>query len=242
MRLRKTMAKKSSKQSTKQLAPEASAKPVGNAYPVEPHELNGQRQRPKKAAAVGAEASKSSAPTPTPDLHSAPAPVSPPPLTPLAALWPAPTPSQGKSKPSLAPARKVQPGPVRAAPPHASPVPATQPANVPVQWEPPPSPGKGAAVAEGPLPLASPRVKVSFVLLDLGAKQVSLSGDFNGWSPNPTPMRRDSSGRWETTVDLAPGRYQYKFVVDGEWIPDPLAHENVWNQHGTLNSVIDVRA
>jgi 1,4-alpha-glucan branching enzyme len=89
---------------------------------------------------------------------------------------------------------------------------------------------------------ASPRVEVSFVLVDLGAKQVSLSGDFNGWSPDATPMRRDSSGHWETTVELAPGRYQYKFVVDGEWVPDPLARENVWNQHGTLNSVVEVRA
>ena len=28
---------------------------------------------------------------------------------------------------------------------------------------------------------------------------------------------------------------------DGEWIPDLLAHEHVWNQHGTLNSVVEVR-
>ena len=49
------------------------------------------------------------------------------------------------------------------------------------------------------------------------------------------------TGTWETTVELAPGRYQYKFVVDGQWIPDPLAHDNVWNQHGTLNSVVEVR-
>ena len=55
-------------------------------------------------------------------------------------------------------------------------------------------------------------------------------------------MRRHSDGHWETTVDLAPGRYEYKFVRDGEWIPDLLAHENVWNQHGTLNSVVEVLA
>ena len=89
---------------------------------------------------------------------------------------------------------------------------------------------------------AVPRVKVTFVLLICDAKRVSLSGEFNGWSPDATPMRRHSDGHWETTVDLAPGRYEYKFVRDGEWIPDLLAHENVWNQHGTLNSVIEVRA
>ena len=101
---------------------------------------------------------------------------------------------------------------------------------------------KVAVVAPAPKTTATRSVKVSFVLIDLGAKQVSLCGDFNGWSPTATAMRRDSSGHWETTVDLAPGRYQYKFVADGQWIPDPLAHENVWNQHGTLNSVIEVRA
>jgi hypothetical protein len=235
------MAKKSSKNSTKQLAREASAKPVGSAYPVEPHELNVQQQRLKKAAEVGGKALKSSAPAPTPDLYSVPAAVSPPPLTPLAALWPTPTPSQGASKPSIAPARKVQPGPVRAAVPDTSFAPAAQPVNVPTQWEPKTSPGQAAAVDESPKPTAPQSVKVNFVVLDLGAKQVSLSGDFNGWSPNATRMSRDSSGHWETTVDLAPGRYQYKFVVDGEWIPNPLAQENVWNQHGTLNSVVEVR-
>jgi len=84
--------------------------------------------------------------------------------------------------------------------------------------------------------------KVSFVVLDLGAKHVSLSGEFNGWSPNATLMKRHEDGHWETTVTLAPGRYEYKFVVDGHWLPDPLAHEHVWNQHGTLNSVIEIRA
>jgi 1,4-alpha-glucan branching enzyme len=97
-------------------------------------------------------------------------------------------------------------------------------------------------VAEAPLPTASPKAKVTFVLLDLGAKQVSLSGDFNGWSPGATPMRRDSSGHWETTVELAPGRYQYKFVIDGEWIADPAARENVPNEYGSVNSLLEVRA
>jgi hypothetical protein len=235
------MAKKSLKKATKQLAPETGPKQSGRAYPAEPDELNGQRQREKKAAAAGAVALKSS-PAATPDLYSAPAAVSPPPLTPLAALWPTPAPAQGASKPAQAPARKVQAGPVKAAAPDASPAPAAQPANVPIQWEPTTSPGKAAVVAETPMLSAVPRVKVTFVLPICDAKRVSLSGDFNGWSPDATPMKRYDDGHWETTVELAPGRYEYKFVRDGEWMPDLLAHENVWNQHGTLNSVIEVRA
>ena len=87
-----------------------------------------------------------------------------------------------------------------------------------------------------------PTVNVKFNLPDLGAKRVLLSGDFNDWSLRATPMNRQADGHWETTLALAPGRYQYKFVVDGQWIPDPNAHEQVNNQHGTLNSVVEVRA
>jgi hypothetical protein len=55
-------------------------------------------------------------------------------------------------------------------------------------------------------------------------------------------MELCKDGHWETTVELAPGRYEYKFVRDGEWMPDLLALENVLNPHGTLNSVIHVSA
>lgn len=88
---------------------------------------------------------------------------------------------------------------------------------------------------------AANTVKVTFALLEPEAKQVAVCGDFNGWASGATPMKRHEGGHWEATVALAPGRYEYKFLLDGHWIPDPLAHENVWNYHGTLNSVIEVR-
>jgi hypothetical protein len=55
-------------------------------------------------------------------------------------------------------------------------------------------------------------------------------------------MKRFDDGHWETTLELVPGRYEYKFVRDGEWMPDLLARENVLNGYGTLNSVIELRA
>lgn len=98
-----------------------------------------------------------------------------------------------------------------------------------------------AAAAKAP-PIIAPRtVKVRFMLLDLGAKQVALCGDFNGWVAHKTPLKRGADGNWETTLALAPGRYEYKFVVDGQWIPDPQARAQVWNAHGTLNSVVEVK-
>ena len=88
---------------------------------------------------------------------------------------------------------------------------------------------------------APARVDITFVFMELGAEKVMLCGDFNGWSRESTPLKRSEKGHWETTLALAPGRYQYKFLVDGEWIPDPLAQDHAWNQHGTLNSVVEVR-
>ena len=88
-------------------------------------------------------------------------------------------------------------------------------------------------------PTAPRTVKVPFVLFEPGAKQVALCGDFNGWASHATPMKRRVDGRWEATLALAPGRHEYKFVADGQWIPDPLAREHVPNHYGTLNSVVE---
>ena len=41
---------------------------------------------------------------------------------------------------------------------------------------------------------------------------------------------------------LPPGRYEYKFVIDGKWKIDPRAHQFSPNSFGTLNSVIEVKA
>ena len=73
------------------------------------------------------------------------------------------------------------------------------------------------------------------------AQIVYLCGDFNEWSPRSLRMfRRGVNGPWEKRVPLKAGRYQYKFMVDGEWIHDPAARENTPNDHGTLNSSIVV--
>ena len=47
-------------------------------------------------------------------------------------------------------------------------------------------------------------------------------------------------GRWVKELALPPGDYEYRFVVDGAWIPDPLAKETVPNPFGEMNSVLKV--
>jgi len=73
------------------------------------------------------------------------------------------------------------------------------------------------------------------------AKTVCVAGSFNEWQPGTTPMVALGDGRWVKELKLSPGRYEYRFVVDGEWVDDPSAKETVVNPHGGVNAVLTVR-
>jgi 1,4-alpha-glucan branching enzyme len=84
--------------------------------------------------------------------------------------------------------------------------------------------------------------EVAFILSSPEAEAVYLCGDFNQWSLHSLPMISQGKGqRWEKRLVLAPGRYEYKFIVNGVWIHNPDALENVPNVHGSLNSVMEVQ-
>ncbi len=87
-----------------------------------------------------------------------------------------------------------------------------------------------------------PRVSdghVVFVYHDDNAHSVALAGDFNGWS-QPLALRRNPEGLWMTEIKTPKaGRYQYKFVVDGNrWTEDPSNGMKTADNHGGLNSVL----
>jgi hypothetical protein len=48
------------------------------------------------------------------------------------------------------------------------------------------------------------------------------------------------SGHYKTVIALAPGTYEYKFVVNGEWRVDPKCPDCVPNECGSRNSVMAV--
>ncbi len=72
------------------------------------------------------------------------------------------------------------------------------------------------------------------------AKEVFVAGSFNGWQVGATPLRPDKGGEWQGELKLTPGRYEYLFVVDGTWLPDPAAREAAPNPFGGWNSVLSV--
>jgi 1,4-alpha-glucan branching enzyme len=52
------------------------------------------------------------------------------------------------------------------------------------------------------------------------ARQVVLSGSFNHWRKNELFMERTATG-WRLAYTIGPGNYEYRFIVDGQWITDP---------------------
>lgn len=102
--------------------------------------------------------------------------------------------------------------------------------------------------------------KTMFACQATKAKKVFLAGTFNDWNPTATRMQRTPDGSWRAVLDLAPGRYEYKFVVDGNWCCEPGREDAagcpncvrderaiqcsncVPNGFGTMNRVVEVNA
>jgi 1,4-alpha-glucan branching enzyme len=82
-----------------------------------------------------------------------------------------------------------------------------------------------------------PKRKTKYEFCAPEAKEVFLAGDFNQWNPRANPMKKDKKGIWKATLSLEPGRYEYRFVVDGSWENDPSCNCCVANEFGGSNCV-----
>jgi 1,4-alpha-glucan branching enzyme len=71
-----------------------------------------------------------------------------------------------------------------------------------------------------------------------GARNVAVVGSFSDWKP--VRMRKQKDGSFVANVEVAPGSYEYKFVIDGNWLVDPDNSAWALNPYGTLNSVMVV--
>lgn len=83
--------------------------------------------------------------------------------------------------------------------------------------------------------------KEVFELGESMAQTVHLVGDFTDWDKKPIQMKKQKNGVWKTTVSLKPGRYHYRYLVDGEWRNDPCSTSQAENPFGSTNSVRDVQ-
>ena len=71
--------------------------------------------------------------------------------------------------------------------------------------------------------------------------RVQIAGDFNGWNPEVLNYTDDHGNpAWEKFFSLPSGTYQYKYLVDGQWITDPGNKETIDDSLGGANSVVSV--
>ena len=82
--------------------------------------------------------------------------------------------------------------------------------------------------------------RVPLLVKDAKAKEVRVAGDFNDWSDKGTPLSPDGEGRWRVDLPLAPGKYQYRLLVDGDWRDHTEATERVENPFGSKNCILKV--
>lgn len=81
---------------------------------------------------------------------------------------------------------------------------------------------------------------VAFALAAPQARQVFLAGEMTGWDAGKRPMVRDADGVWRLQLDLAPGQWLYKFVVDGRWVHDPATPDHDADGQGGQHSFVFV--
>lgn len=73
------------------------------------------------------------------------------------------------------------------------------------------------------------------------ARRVSVAGSFNAWSVDSALMTEVRPGVWTADLPLAPGRYEYSFVLDGSrWVPDPAAPVHVDDGFGQTNGRLEI--
>jgi hypothetical protein len=87
-------------------------------------------------------------------------------------------------------------------------------------------------------PPAKRRVTLVVPVGDAGA--VVATGDFTGWSTEGVRLKRRPDGAWSVDLSLAPGEYQYRLFVDGEWRNNPAAGRRIANAFGSENDVLVV--
>lgn len=81
--------------------------------------------------------------------------------------------------------------------------------------------------------------RVQLELNDKGYDEVKIKGEMNSWNSNVTTVMK-KEGKWIAEMMLNPGKYQYKYIVDGIEINDPSNQDSVSNGIGGFNSVLSI--
>lgn len=81
---------------------------------------------------------------------------------------------------------------------------------------------------------------VEFRFLSATARRVCVAGEFNGWDAETLCLRRAKDGQWRGGAWLPPGRFKYRFVVNGHRQDDAQACGVISNGHAACHLVLEV--
>ena len=93
------------------------------------------------------------------------------------------------------------------------------------------------------LTLPSPSLKGNATVRLKGhpnARIVAVAGSFNEWNQSQVLCGKEAD-EWVCRLDLKPGKYTYKFIIDGDWILDPANPDTEEDERGFTNSVLIVK-
>jgi len=89
----------------------------------------------------------------------------------------------------------------------------------------------------------SDAVKITFALPAADVDQpVSVLGDFNGWDPYATPLKKRSNGTFSASIEVPVGHpVRFKYLAgDGRWFCDPDADTIEHDEYHTVDSLLVV--
>lgn len=73
------------------------------------------------------------------------------------------------------------------------------------------------------------------------AQSVYVAGSFNDWILDESCRLKKENGKWSIRLPLKPGRYSYRFIIDGEWKEDPENPVKEENPFGGINSLVEIK-
>ena len=101
--------------------------------------------------------------------------------------------------------------------------------------------GQSATAKKLTLPPPSLKGNTTFRLKGYpNARIVAVAGSFNTWNQSQVLCGREGE-EWICRLDLTPGKYTYKFIIDGDWILDPDNPTTEDDERGFTNSVVVVK-
>jgi len=83
--------------------------------------------------------------------------------------------------------------------------------------------------------------KIRFEVSAQPYSEVYIAGTFNNWDPRDIKLEEENGdGVYSTYISLPKGKHEYKFIINDVWMIDPDCPDWVPNNHGSLNSIINI--